>query len=807
MPENPLAKHLPKTGNPLEKHLPKESNPLAKHIPQGGSAGQVINKIKEHPFRAIFSPAAETLTGKSLQERAIEATKPTEITPGDPLAFAGAVAKQTLGGIGGELADIATTPFSLVAGPVAKGVGKVGALAGKLPLAGTTLGKIVSKVPISQVLNKDVASIVKYQEALKGMSTRIAESRAPLREIRRIVDPIERVTQAIKKAGPARKLQEKLFTEERAKRAQVIERIGKGQKGEAGFISQLKALKGKLPKAQFEGIRGKINQTDIDSLYNTIDKTEALSAFEKITTKRGLSKLFGETGGSVPTRGELDFLRKVFPEDFIKTVAEKRPFLQKFGETVGEVLNLPRSMMSSFDLSAPLRQGVFLVGRPKQWLPAFGNMFKFFFNEKSYKGLIDDIKARPTYDLMKQSKLALTDINAKLAGREEAFMSGLAEKIPLFGKGVRASNRAFGGFLNKLRADVFDDIVGKAKQQKIPMSAKATEDIAKFINAATGRGNLPAALERAAVALNATFFSPKLISSRLSLMDPSFYIRLDPIARKEALKSLLTFSGLASSVLMLAKAGGAEVNLDPRNSDFAKIRVGNTRYDILGGFQQFMRLAAQMVTGERVSSTTGVVTTSGEGFKPLTRKQILGRFIETKEAPVLSFVSRMLEGKGFAGEELNVPEEVSTRFIPMVAQDMFDLQQERGAEGVGMALPAFFGVGVQTYAASPSETVHSAEAAIRFSKELFRNGDEQKAQEMIDNNRDLIDLATKLSGSQKALNKLEKVRDRISDSKRFSDAEKISRKEDIDLAIKQVETRMEDIVAQDKLIKGRGPSR
>ena len=44
-----------------------------------------------------------------------------------------------------------------------------------------------------------------------------------------------------------------------------------------------------------------------------------------------------------------------------------------------------------------------------------------------------------------------------------------------------------------------------------------------------------------------------------------------------------------------------------------------------------------------------------------------------------------------------MPSEIVNRFIPMVIQDMYELGQEKGAEGLLMGLPAIFGTGVQTY--------------------------------------------------------------------------------------------------------------
>jgi hypothetical protein len=508
-------------------------------------------------------------------------------------------------------------------------------------------------------------------------------------------DSVKKVINALKEAKPIRGLQEKLYSQERAKRVAKIIAMGEKVPGEKGYFAQLGQLKGPLPKAQFEGIRKNLQQTDVDNLFNTIEKHEVLSPFEKISAKGGLAKLFGAEGGQVPTKGEIKLLREVFPEDFIAAVLEKRPFMEKFWEQAGNILNLPRAMMTTADLSAPLRQGVFLIGKPKQWMPATKEMFKYAFSEKAYKGLMDDIAKRPTYKAMRNSKLSLTELGTDMAAREEAFMSNLAEKIPIFGRVARGTNRAYSGFLNKLRADTFDDLYKKS-EFLIEDNPKIADDIAKFVNAATGRGDL-GALNKASVVLNGVFFSPRLMASRLNLLNPKFYVDLEPAVRKEALKSLFAFAGVGATILGLAKLGGVEVGIDPRSADFGKMKVGDTRYDIWGGFQQYIVLASRLITGEMVSSTTGREFTLGEGYKPTTRLDIIQRFFESKTSPVTSFLLGVLKGETTMGEEVRPVADIVDRFIPMFAQDMFDLYREKGFEGIGMALPAIFGVGVQTY--------------------------------------------------------------------------------------------------------------
>jgi hypothetical protein len=141
-------------------------------------------------------------------------------------------------------------------------------------------------------------------------------------------------------------------------------------------------------------------------------------------------------------------------------------------------------------------------------------------------------------------------------------------------------------------------------------------------------------------------------------MNPYNYIAASPTVRKEMLKSVLTVTGAGMTVLGLAKANGLKVGDDWRSSDFGKIIIGKTRLDIWGGFQQYARMFGQLYTGQYVSSVTGKLTTLGEGYKPISRFDILQRQIESKEAPVLSFITSILKTKrveDICGSTLLVP--------------------------------------------------------------------------------------------------------------------------------------------------------
>ena len=449
-----------------------------------------------------------------------------------------------------------------------------------------------------------------------------------------------------------------------------------------------------FPKA-VEKSATKLSQTDIDGLFDDVNSSR-LDPWNQVTAKAGLAKLLQTEGGQVPTQGELNFLGQVFGPQFVKAILQKRPLLEQWTRQGIRVLNTPRAIMASMDLSAPLRQGLFLIGRPKQWIPAFTSMFKQFTSESAFQTAQESIRSRPTYPLMKQARLSLTEIGESFTTREEAFMSSLAENIPVAGKVVHASNRGYVGFLNKLRADTFDDFMKKGQQLGIAEDPGFARSVAKYVNAATGRGEL-GRFEPAAVALNTVFFSPRLLASRFSLLNPLFYARLHPMVRQRALTDALTMTSAGLSILGLAKLNGVEVGTDPRSSDFGKLKVGNTRYDLWGGFQQPIVALARLLTGETASSTTGRVTKLTGEFGKSSREDILFRFLQSKQAPVLSFITTMLRGQTIGRGPADVSSELVDRFIPIFLQDLFDVAQEHGVARGWMTVPGAFGVGMNTY--------------------------------------------------------------------------------------------------------------
>ncbi len=498
--------------------------------------------------------------------------------------------------------------------------------------------------------------------------------------------PVQKLHEAIKQSVPLNKEQANIYSQERARRISEFENMPVTDQASAN--ARMGALKGEMPKVKMEPL--KLEQPDVDGLFADIGNHPRVIGYDSVKAHTGLTKLLS---GAVPQRSELDQLTRVFGKEVVDSFVQRMPKLDRAKSFISEAVNLPRALMASMDVSAPFRQGIGMVHKKEFWT-SFDDMFKSLGSDKAFRAVQESIQNKPTFKLAQDSGLQLTDLSG-ITSREEKFMSSWAEKIP----GVKASNRAYVGFLNKLRSDAFDNLILNAEKAGLDPKNNLvlTKELAEFVNTATGRGSL-GKLEKNAELLNNTLFSPRLIASRVKMLNPATYMNpnVSPIVRKEYLKSLLSIAVLGSGVVGLGVAAGGEAETDPTSSDFGKLKLGNVRLDPFGGYSQYLVGANRLIQNEQKSSTTDRSYELGSKFGLPTRLDVLGRFAESKANPVVSFVTGWLRGKDFKGQEFNVPKEVVNRFVPMMMGDLYDIWKD-DPRLLPAVVPAMFGFGVQDY--------------------------------------------------------------------------------------------------------------
>lgn len=394
-------------------------------------------------------------------------------------------------------------------------------------------------------------------------------------------------------------------------------------------------------------------------------------------------------------------LQKFSEEDMFKQFAEvyqKKSKLEKFKDRVTDALNVPRALITSMDMSAPMRQAVvYTLTKPKVAAASAKEMFRQAFSEKNSVNWLLDLRNKREYSIIEDSGLFISDPHAsKLTNKEEHFMTNLAQKIPVIGSLVKGSERAYAAYLNKMRTDIFVNQIHMFEKKGLAFekNPELYKSAANVINHFTGRGHL-GKLEKSAQTLNTAFFSPRLIASRFQMLNPAWYAKQPKLVRMQAIKDFATFVGVGSSILALAAASGAKVSTDPRSSDFGKIQIGKTRLDIWGGFQQWVRTFSQIVSGEKITASgKHVDLTKGRA----TRLDVLGSFARGKIAPIPALAMELLQGRKVTGEKLTPKGVVLDNTIPLYIQDMMDAaKQEGGASILSVGIPAFFGVGTQTY--------------------------------------------------------------------------------------------------------------
>jgi len=573
------------------------------------------------------------------------------------------------------------------------------------------------------------------------------EVKPPIKPEVPIIEPVvEKLTGLVSKAKPLRQELETIKSVELGKKIpEYTKKLETAKTFEEAAMARA-SLRGKLIPESGD-IMPIADQFTPKEIAQIIQKVNTSEVFAKQPLTRGnvldtLRALLVD--GKLPTKGELENISKIFPE-LAEAIWAKRPFSAKAWQWFLEIANLPRAVIASGELSASLRQMVIVAPRypgraaVATWTGARAAWSTLWYRD--YALTMDKaIHASPLAPIREQAKLYIAPLTGtvRMYKKEEAFMSSVLQRLardwPQFSllkkivtapampiaKLTQISEAAFITTLNKMRVDVFDKYAmlwgPKATQREL-------RALAEVINIGTGRGVMPRPIEGMVPILNTVMFSLRLQLARVeALAWPVTLWKYPPRVRRMVIGNIVAFLGTVASILGICELGKiGTVEKDSRSADYMKLRVGNTRLDPWGGFQQYIVLISRLLSGE--------LKTAGKRIVDIDREDTLVRALAMKLSPAVGLVRDIFRGETFLGEELtmeaeSIQQQAYERLTMMWYRDVIDAVREDGWGGGVTAAPGFLGVGVVSY---PSKT---------FADWLTRieevTGKEWTTQEMID---------------------------------------------------------------------------
>jgi histidine kinase/DNA gyrase B/HSP90-like ATPase len=464
------------------------------------------------------------------------------------------------------------------------------------------------------------------------------------------------------------------------------------------------------------------------------------------------SRFMSDDSGGFQLPFKLPFGKERQDIPYIKTptISSER----KVASPLRQVYDLSRGLTTTWDLSAPFKQGLSLI-HTKAWWTSWGKMIEARRTQEAYNNIMGAIKSRSEFtryldpttgkfqSYADKVGFKLTDVNEGLTGREEHTLSELAEKIPVIGEWTKKSNRAYTAYLNQLRADEWRSVLAdnvkmyetaKAVDPTMPMAEierlnpftnmELGKELADYVMTTSGRGPLRTyrpdiawnqktgkfstgwkeiSAEQNAKLLTDLLFAPRLMASRVRMLNPGTYIMASPYVRRQYMKSLFATAGAWTAIAAAGSLMG-NVSLDPTNSDFGKIHIGNTRIDPGGGFQQYLVAVARLMTGRETSSAQGTEFELGQGYRSPTSLDVIQNFGANKLHPAVKFAYDIAAASKY--KPVYMGDRILQMFIPMVVGDVVQLMREDPSLIPIAGGASLVGMGTQTYESGKEESVY-----------------------------------------------------------------------------------------------------
>lgn len=617
----------------------------------------VAGEFLEKAAHGIMTPAG--LTG-------------TAVWPG---ITAGMVTGGVLGGVAGKGLEAAGVPVADV-GPMR--IGPSGVLETVGALAGPVAGPAAVRAGVRGV-TRGRAAVADVERLIPRKPPTIEAAPPPPLE-----DPVGRLTRLIRAAKPVRAETEALRHQVRVRQAAQLAETFKRDPG-VETVRATRALKGELPKAAFEPPEVVLSTGEIRALRLRIHQAE-LRSFEELSTRQALDRLLA---GQQPTWGDIAKLESVFGSEFARALESKMPLGKRAWRELWEAVGIPRAVQTAFDLSFQLRQGVLLgVRHPKEWAAGLNRSVRAFIKEVSAKERLDYwLGQKQAGAIPENTFIARFGKAAPFQERAEEFITKWASRIP----GIRMSERAFATAGNEMRGGIARTLKGtwEARMGRSLTTDEATY-LGRLVNYGTGRGPLPDDLRQA---LAGIFYAPGFRTSRPAYLSLLVNPNTPAFVRRMVAEELVAFVGAGTALLtILELSGAADVEVDPRSTDWGKIQIGKMRLDIWGGTQQMARLVVQLTTGQRKTLSTDEIMN-------ITRQDTLARYAQSGLSPQFGAAVDVWRGETYSGEPLQ-PEaaelrtQLWNRMGPMSIQDIVEAVRVEGAVGASIAPFAFLGGGV-----------------------------------------------------------------------------------------------------------------
>lgn len=600
-------------------------------------------------------------------------------------------------------------------------------------------------------LNPNFGDVMKIAERYERDSVQRGQLVALANQSLEHIDPVRRkfITSSLETLPT--KAERKIATKaQRARQAGGAEIAFKGEgTTQEKATAALKAMGGKQPQrftpigdrftdAESAELFQRIEQANADGTLTSIfDAPKATSALSLLMTGERLAGVASEAAkpnNLMPS--EIKLLGQIFGPEFEAAIPRSARHMDAFRSMV-DLLNLPRALVTAVDISAAGRQGIMLAPRnPLEVAKSFPKMIQAMASEEGFARAAANLRGNKYFEDALAHHLELANIGGGVEG-EEAFISAIASRLPF----IRGSERGFVMYLDTLRMLTYEksaarwERLAQKKGWDVERLDLVKNETARFLNHASGRGSVGGAKEFIP-ALNAIFFAPRFLISRpqsiWDMVRPGATVQ----SRQLAFENLGAFVGAGVAALAAAKQFGADVELDPRSSDFGKMKWGNTRIEFWGGFQPIARYIAQISTAERKNLTSGKIEYAYPGTSAL-------RFFRSKLAPggALIYDYTAGQGKGYGGEDLLFnPSELRAdkesgqvawnvfgkRIVPLSIQAAIEGYQASGTTGA-VAAGALSAIGGGVGSFEPSEDQEKKAAKDKYADQLTELSDIQSA--------------------------------------------------------------------------------